>query len=100
MDDGMDGMLHDSLRAWGKMPAYTAAIMEAADLFPERDEWDANPEYLRGMCELIARMHALPEVETGTMAAMVQRDIGKLLNPAYDGPDDHHVIEFTTREDA
>lgn len=40
------------------MSDYFTTISLAANLFPDYTEWDTNPEYLRGMCELIADMFA------------------------------------------
>lgn len=57
------------------MVTYESAIAEAAGLFPDHNEWDRNPEYLRGMCELIARMFALPDIHTEDRADEVREDV-------------------------
>lgn len=45
------------MKGWRcKMSDYVTTIRLAANLFPDYTEWDTNPEYLRGMCELIADM--------------------------------------------
>lgn len=49
-------------------PDYERAIALAACLFPDPDEWGANPEYLRGMCELIGGM--FPEFTAGDANAV------------------------------
>lgn len=63
--------------------SYAQHITEAADLL-DPDEWEANPEYLRGMCELLARIHGLRNVTTDDRALMVQRDIGMVLGVKVD----------------
>ena len=54
---------------------YTMMVTEAADLFSDIGEWGGNPEYLRGMCELIARMFPVRNVPTDERAEEVRRAI-------------------------
>jgi hypothetical protein len=57
------------------MSLYKAMLVEAADLFPDVGEWENNPEYLRGMCELIARMFPIRNVPTDERASEVRHSI-------------------------
>lgn len=63
--------------------AYTDAIREAAGLL-EPSEIDQNPEYLRGMCELIARLFGDSvlgtEGDTGAGRDMVEYEIRSTLS--------------------
>lgn len=54
---------------------YMAMVEEAADLFSDIEEWGRNPEYLRGMCELIARMFPVRNVPTDERAEEVRHSI-------------------------
>jgi len=55
--------------------AYEDAIVEAAGLYPDHNEWHLNPEYMRGVCDLIARLFALPDIHTDERADQVRGDI-------------------------
>lgn len=58
--------------------SYESLIREAAGLL-EPDEVDANPEYLRGMCELIARTFGIPDMPTDDRASYIEADIRAML---------------------
>ena len=58
--------------------AYQTAIKKAAELFREYSEWSYNPEYLRGMCELIAEMYPLPNVPSDERTEQVFDDLHSL----------------------
>lgn len=60
------------------MADYIQAITEAAGLL-EPDEFDSNPEYLRGMCELLARTYGIYDMGTDVRAGMVKHDIACIL---------------------
>ena len=64
-----------------KEAVYCAMIREAADLFPDYTEWDTNPEYMRGMCEMIARMCPVLGVATDERAEQVRDSIRLRLEP-------------------
>lgn len=62
--------------------AYLDAIREASGLL-EPSEIDENPQYLRGMCELVARLFGDSvlgtEGDTGAGSEIVERDIRSIL---------------------
>jgi hypothetical protein len=57
---------------------YLRTITEAAGLL-EPEEWQDNGEYLRGMCELIARTHPIMDMETDVRANCVRHEIAAVL---------------------
>jgi hypothetical protein len=62
--------------------AYREAIVAARELLCEqiRDpEGEANPEYTRGVVNLIAELHGIPGLDTSTRMTQVARDIGVKL---------------------
>ena len=58
-----------------KPASYDDVIQEAAGLL-DPDEWQDNAEYLRGMCELIARAFPVEDLDTEARATEVRYDIG------------------------
>lgn len=58
---------------------YDDALHRAALLFDDVDEWPYNPEYLRGMCELISEMFPVIGVDLQSRAEEVREDIRRKI---------------------
>jgi hypothetical protein len=60
-------------------PTYNDTIRSAANLFPDWDAWHMNPEYLRGMSELIADTFPIAGEDMESRVETVVADIKAYL---------------------
>lgn len=71
----MQAVINTPEQAPRELDSLHSAIAEAASLLDDM----SNEEYIRGMCEMIARLFPLPDVCTDERAEWVEAEVEKLV---------------------